>query len=204
MSIEAWDAVHKDRDWGRWPDIDFVRFTMQKFGRADRAHCMFLELGCGAGAQLGFLMREGFVGIGIEGSATAARKATEFIAPFGAGAVFVDDVVDMKTTIRPVECVFDVCTLQHIGYATRDVAPIIQRSRNLLKPGGWFFSKMATSPYAIELGDVPQPRRITMAGLSDLFTPIFGLSNWTYGRVEEYRNSGDVVSHFVVHAQRRN
>lgn len=78
----AWDAVWEDvfstRAWGMYPAEDLIRFVARNFYQTpDRAKVKALELGCGPGANLWFLAREGFATYGIDGSETAVKLATQ-------------------------------------------------------------------------------------------------------------------------------
>lgn len=68
---EHWDEKFKTRAWGRYPPEDFVRFMGRNFKHANKASVRVLEVGCGPGANLWFLHREGFAVSGIDVSPAA-------------------------------------------------------------------------------------------------------------------------------------
>jgi SAM-dependent methyltransferase len=74
----VWETVYQSRPWGQYPGEDVIRFVAGRFfGAPDRACVRLLEVGCGSGANLWFMAREGFSAHGVDGSPTAARLATE-------------------------------------------------------------------------------------------------------------------------------
>lgn len=72
----VWEDVFNNQAWGKYPAEELIRFVARNFYKApDRARVRFLELGCGPGANLWFLAREGFGFVGIDGSPAAIRQA---------------------------------------------------------------------------------------------------------------------------------
>lgn len=211
-----WEIIHASRTWGQWPDIDFVRFAMRKFGRADRIQCRFLELGCGQGAQMRFLLEEGFVAYGMDASSSAIDKMRAYLRPkmIGSAGIVLSEVCDLaghsdmldgdRADPLLFDCILDVCTLQHCG-SVEDIAAIVKMYAARLKPRGWFFSKIARQPYKFDhLGDVPNPLTVNVPDLADIFRPSFQSDRWNYGSIEEWRNyPNEVVSHYIIHAQNR-
>jgi SAM-dependent methyltransferase len=147
--------MNKARDWyqksysnlgfaaqRRYPNEEFLRFIGGRFGNAEpasRASIKVLELGCGAGANLWMLAREGFDAYGIDLSAEALslcelmlehwqvrahlKVASMVLLPY-ANASF-DIVADIFSTYCLDEKDFALC-LAEVGRVTR--------------PGGYFFS----------------------------------------------------------------
>src|SRR6218665_938871 len=61
-----WDEKFRSRSWGRYPPEDLVRFMGRRFRAADKGAVKVLEVGCGPGANLWFMHREGFAVHGID------------------------------------------------------------------------------------------------------------------------------------------
>ena len=61
-----WDEKFRSRAWGRYPPEDLVRFMGRNWRDADKAAVKVLETGCGPGANLCFMHREGFAVHGID------------------------------------------------------------------------------------------------------------------------------------------
>lgn len=72
-----WEKMHSERSWGKYPDIDLVKTVMREFKNENLEQLKVLELGCGAGANLTFFLREGFRVYGIDGSPSAIENANK-------------------------------------------------------------------------------------------------------------------------------
>jgi len=72
----VWENVFRSQAWGKYPGEDLIRFVARNFyGVPDRSAIRLLEVGCGPGANLWFMAREGFTVYGIDGSQTAIDQA---------------------------------------------------------------------------------------------------------------------------------
>lgn len=71
-NIEVWEQVFKNQEWGKYPPVPLIRFIAKNYYNIpERDNIRILELGCGTGANLWYLAREGFMVYGLEGSRTA-------------------------------------------------------------------------------------------------------------------------------------
>ena len=60
---EAWEQVHKNKEWGMYPSEIIIRFIARNFYKMPkdkRNQIKILDFGCGAGANSWYLAREGF------------------------------------------------------------------------------------------------------------------------------------------------
>lgn len=74
----VWEEVFKKQDWGKYPSEEIIRFVARNFYTVNkRSETRILEVGCGPGANLWYLAREGFATYGIDGSTTAIKKASD-------------------------------------------------------------------------------------------------------------------------------
>lgn len=195
MSNE-WEDVYQRRTWGRWPNVRFVEWAMKTFRGQGPAE--FLELGSGEGAQLRFLWDEGFKAMGIEISPTAAQRATEaYNMPTLVGDIRQLSYLAAEYDIGPFDCVFDVCTLQHL--ALDEATSVVRQAQKLLRPGGHIFSIMAKAGGEWGKG-IPVPRMMQGRQLGVMFGPTGTL---TYG-VETLEGPayGGERSHWVVDWQK--
>ena len=72
----VWENLFSSGNWGQYPGEDLIRFVARNFyAVADRSATRILEVGCGPGANLWFLAREGFAAHGIDGSPSAVAKS---------------------------------------------------------------------------------------------------------------------------------
>jgi SAM-dependent methyltransferase len=86
--IGTWDPIWEDiflsKSWGKYPPEHVIRFIARTFSAVeDRSKVRLLEIGCGPGANVWFMAREGFSICGIDGSATAIQRANQRLAGEG-------------------------------------------------------------------------------------------------------------------------
>ena len=80
----AWEQIFRSRQWGKYPPEHLVRFVAGNFyGAPNRGAVHLLEIGCGPGANVWFMAREGFTVSAIDGSPTAISLAGERLASEG-------------------------------------------------------------------------------------------------------------------------
>lgn len=170
MTVAEWERVHSGQAWGRWPNTRLVEAFMREYGSAsrdERADIQVLELGCGAGAQLRFLAAEGFDVFGVDGSPSAITMA-RILAP--GSYLHVHDIAQPRfTPPHRMDCIIDVCTLQHLSPG--DAAMVLMRCRrDWLKPGGMVISIMAAEHTTVRQPDhIPPPRLLTHGEIPHLF-----------------------------------
>ncbi len=74
----VWEKVFQEEAWGKYPSEDLIRFVAKNFYHApNRNDIKILEIGCGPGANLWFMAREGFTVYGIDGSQTAVLRSQQ-------------------------------------------------------------------------------------------------------------------------------
>lgn len=141
-----WDEKFKSRGWGRYPPEDFVRFMGRNFRHADKNRVKVLEVGCGPGANLWFMHREGFAVHGIDISAAAISIASERLAVENAGikSPIPDLRVGNFSRLPWPDCHFDVAVDIFSVYAntTSVIADALGEIARVLKPGGLFYCKL--------------------------------------------------------------
>lgn len=184
MSFTGWDAWHAAKTRGRWPNEEFVRFALGKWGdlpHHKRGSVSFLDIGCGRGAQTIFLHREGFSVMAFDESQSAidglADELRGTTRSFPLTAILKDtleNVEDNYTWDKAFDCVVDVCSLQHVDLAT--AIRTIEKARDKwLKPGGAFFSVWAAEGDEGHLhSDVPRPVAINAKIAHNLLFEGFG------------------------------
>jgi SAM-dependent methyltransferase len=156
----VWEQIFRTRDWGRYPPEELIRFIARYFFAVpDRKQIKILELGCGTGANLWFLSREGFDPYGIDGSETAIAKAHQRLQAEGMTAhLQVGDIIALDDFYSPAsfDAVIDVACLwcNRLG----DVHSIVDKTLALLKPQGRIFSMtLAAGTYGDGLGTQVEP-----------------------------------------------
>ena len=125
----------------RYPNEELCRFMGRNFFKlspADRKRTRVLEVGCGSGANLWMIGREGFDAWGIDFSKEAVDLCRQMLDRYGTTANL--SVADMQATGLPaahfdvVVDVFSSYCLDNAGHAR-----FLDEARRLLKPGGRFF-----------------------------------------------------------------
>jgi 2-polyprenyl-3-methyl-5-hydroxy-6-metoxy-1,4-benzoquinol methylase len=138
---KGWDDLFRSNEWGRYPCEHLVRFVARTFfQRPDRSVVRILEVGCGTGANLWFLAREGFTVTGVDGSVVALDRAAERFAEEGLDVELKrSDVSNLPCADAAFDCVVDIECIY--ANAMADAREIVSEVDRVLKPGGWFFSK---------------------------------------------------------------
>jgi SAM-dependent methyltransferase len=137
-----WETIFSEYGWGRYPNEELVRFMARNFGRSgDHSGIRVLEIGCGNGANLWYLAREGYDTFGIDGAPTAIRLAGERLNEEALAAdLRVGDVVTVPALYPPAffDAVIDVSCLQCNDLPA--ARQIIAACTAVLKPDGRMFS----------------------------------------------------------------
>lgn len=145
-SDPIWERIFREREWGRYPDDELVRFVARNFYRVpDRAAVSMLEIGCGPGSGASWMVaREGFNLTGIDGSPTAIEKArSRFAAERLRGEFLVGPVAVLPFPAESFDAVLDVgCLMCNSESETRAIVAEVYR---VLKPAGMHFSITARS-----------------------------------------------------------
>lgn len=143
--LKLWDDIFRARGWGRYPPEELVRFIARTFFKApDRKVVRLLEVGCGPGANVWMMAREGFSVSAIDGSSAAieqlcARLETEGIE-FDPQEMKVGNFARLPWPDATFDAVIDMEGL------SANLMPVIRQTiaeiHRVLKPGGILFSKM--------------------------------------------------------------
>ena len=136
----VWEDVFKANEWGKYPDESFIRFTARNFYKRERAKTKLLEVGCGPGANVWYMAREGFDVSGIDGSATAIAKAQGRLKGEGLAAdMRVGDITCLPWGGGTFDGVGDNECLAHNSAAALD--NILSEIKRVLKDGGLLYSR---------------------------------------------------------------
>lgn len=125
----------------RYPNEALIQFLARYYfaiPRERRHSIRVLELGCGSGANLWMIAKEGFDAYGIDHAPTGIALCREMLAFWGVSATLA--VADMRKLEFPdgfFDAVVDVVSVQHVdleGHAATYASVF-----RVLKPGGRFF-----------------------------------------------------------------
>ncbi|MBQ26673.1 MAG: methyltransferase type 11 [Nitrospiraceae bacterium] len=142
-----WEKMFASRPWGRYPPEELIRFVSRTFGEVpDRDAISFLEVGCGPGANIWYLSREGYRVAGIDGSQTAISQARHRLQ----SEMLLHDApaVDLQqgdfTSLPWADGIFDAVVDIEAVYANEMsvIVSCIAEIHRVLKRGGVFFGKM--------------------------------------------------------------
>lgn len=139
---EHWDQKFRTQQWGKYPPEDLVRFIFTHYKHVDRTQIKVLELGCGPGANLWFLSREGFQVSGIDCSPTAIKLAKEFVETEVNEASLdlkIGDFADLPWEDNSFDCIVDIYAIYANPLSV--IERTIQEINRVLKPGGVGYAK---------------------------------------------------------------
>lgn len=140
---QVWEKVFRENEWGKYPDESFIRFVARHFYKLERAQVNILEVGCGPGANIWFMAREGFLPYGIDGAVTAIEKAKARLNREGLKAqLTVGDIIHLPYEDAFFDAVADNECLAH--NSRQNVSEILSQIKRVLKPGGLLYSRTFT------------------------------------------------------------
>ena len=151
---ETWEDIFKSQAWGKYPGEDIVRFVARNFYKyEDRNAVQLLEVGCGPGANIWFMAREGFNVTGIDGSKTAiahAKARLEHEVPDWQGRLDVGDMIKLPYCDKQFDGVLDIEASSTNSFA--NTQKIYQEAARVLKPHGLLYIKtFATGTWETKL-----------------------------------------------------
>lgn len=126
----------------RYPNDSLICFMAANFfdlSQRERRECRILELGCGSGANIWMLAKEGFDAWGLDLSPAGIALCKQVVASWGVTAHL--DVGDMTKLPYPddyFDAIVDVVSMQHLTLAQHNRA--ISEIHRCLRPDGRVFS----------------------------------------------------------------
>jgi SAM-dependent methyltransferase len=135
-----WDDIFRSKGWGKYPPEHIVRFITRTFSTAsDRSAIRLLEIGCGPGANIWFMAREGFSVCGIDGSATAIQRARQRLREEGLTAdLRIGDYAQLPWQNSTFDGALENVSLYCNPAAAIDRA--LNEVHRVLRPGAFFLS----------------------------------------------------------------
>ena len=142
-----WENIFQEKEWGKYPNEDLIRFIAglyKALGDEEKKKIKILKVGCGPGAEIWYLAREGFSTYGVDGSETAIKLCRERLKSEGLSAeVNVGDMVKLPYDGEFFDAVVDVVSIQH--NTPENIAKIFSEIHRVLKIDGHFFSLMRST-----------------------------------------------------------
>lgn len=141
---KQWIHVHENRNWGKYPVEEAIRFLARNHPPHLRPHTDVLDLGCGTGAHTWLLSREGFNVFAFDGSLTAVNKARQLcLQENHSPCFFTADAGYLPIKSHFFDTVIDIGAVT--SNTTAGIKTILAEINRVLKPGGRFFSSMLFS-----------------------------------------------------------
>lgn len=168
----AWEELFRTRKWGKYPDLELVRFVMKTWPTPQaRESARVLELGCGTGANIRMLVENGFIVHGLDASETALKQCYPFLPYYDDGTkrAILDDANNLGHHFakHDLDLICDVGCFMH--QSAEDRLEIVTQAFEVLRPGGWLFFSEAVS----ELSSAYSDSLVTRADLSLVSDPHF-------------------------------
>ena len=140
MPNEIWDKIFTTKEWGKYPSENLIKFISKKFDHSDRKQKKILEIGCGPGANIWYLSREGFDTYGIDASKVAINRAQERIKKNQLRASLqVGDISKLPYEKEFFSAVVDCACLYNNDREKTKI--ILEEVKRVLKPEGLFYSQ---------------------------------------------------------------
>jgi ubiquinone/menaquinone biosynthesis C-methylase UbiE len=143
--VNVWDNLYRDKaeSFRHYPNEELVRFLGRTyFKNRSQERCKairILELGCGNGANLWALAKEGFDVYGLDGSQRALELACETLEKWDVHAdLNLGDVRSLPYADGWFDAVVDIGTLQCLTFT--DLKKAYREAKRVLRENGWFFS----------------------------------------------------------------
>lgn len=157
MTIEVWEKIFSTRDWGKYPSESLIRFIAKNYSDSVRKECHILEIGCGPGANIWYLAREGFsfTGIDISRSAIiyAERRLDNEIPDWRSrGTLNIVDITRHDLGINQYDAIIDNECLYCLSF--KDAYLVYKKAYSALKNNGKIYVKaFADDCWGVNTGD---------------------------------------------------
>jgi tellurite methyltransferase len=151
--------------------IDIYLFDLLLKGRF-RSGMRVLDAGCGAGRNLVYLLRSGFDVFGTDQSESAIAQTRELAAKVASRLPAENFRVEPVERMSFPDCAFDVVlssAVLHFARSEEQWHAMVNEMWRVLKPGGIFFARLASSIGIEERVELIEGRRFHLPDGSDRF-----------------------------------
>ena len=145
-----WDRIYETQGYrAKYPGEELVRFIAHLYNplpEKEKGKIKILEVGCGPGANIWYLAREGFSVYGIDGSKAAIKMCKERLNKEGLSAkLTVGDMVKLPYHEEFFQVVVDNFSIQHnIPY---NIEHMLSEAHRVLGKDGILFSAVLSTKH---------------------------------------------------------
>jgi len=196
-----WEKAFQSQQWGKYPPEELVRFIARNFYKAvKRKDIKILDLGCGTGAGIWYLAREGFSTFGIDGSKTAISIARKRIQKENLEAhLRVGDLIRLNYPDGFFDGIVDIAAIQH--NKTRSQRMILNEVFRVLKPNGKIFSMLISKRSRFSKENLARRVFTHFLGEDEIRNLFSKFKNLTI-EISEKTDRGNFISYFIVSAEK--
>lgn len=141
ISSKDWDKdiYQQGQQVNRYPFDALITYFLRSYKPEERRNLRILEIGCGTGNNVKFLLKEGFNAVGVDSSQTAVDLGNRFLADSGFGTfLFKSNLMELEFEDKSFDVVLDRgCLTQNSLY---DIKEILDEAYRVLKLGGFVLS----------------------------------------------------------------
>ena len=140
---QNWQSVFIENEWGKYPPESVIRFVARNFYKSNRKEIKILEVGCGTGANIWYLLRERFDAYGIDGSSVAIDRARErFKNENLVSKLICGDIINLPYEDNFFDAVIDNECIYCNNFENTET--ILNEIDRVLKSNGKFYSRTFT------------------------------------------------------------
>jgi 2-polyprenyl-3-methyl-5-hydroxy-6-metoxy-1,4-benzoquinol methylase len=140
---QAWENTHKKEVWAPVPQINFLAFMARYYW--GRTELEFLDLGCGTGANSGFLIKNGFKVTAVDFSESACTALSNQFSSDRLKVINADITI-LELDVESFDCVIAAGVLECLELD--EARCLFRKVEKWLKPGGRL--------YALVLSELPR------------------------------------------------
>lgn len=178
LSVSCFDTQYRLLGMGSqrsYPNESLIQFVASRFFKLShqkKKELRVLELGCGSGANLWMMAKEGLQVHGIDASPTALKLAKQHLEEkWGVSAELKQgNFTDLPYDNNYFDAIVDVVSLQHLPLVYAQ--PALAEVARVLKPGGEFFSYRLSNDCSMNISDANRIDEVTLFNIDDPLMPL--------------------------------